>query len=296
VDDRINPAGIWPFALVHLMCLGVFFVGWSWVAVGVCAFNYFIRMFGITGGYHRYFSHRSYKTSRPFQFLLAWLACSSAQKGPLWWAAHHRHHHRYSDTEKDEHSPHTHSLFFSHVGWIFAPRNKMTDYKAVRDFGIYPELVLLDRYHLVAPWVLGFAMFGLGWLLEALAPGLGTTRWQMLIWGFFVSTVLLYHGTFSINSLAHLYGNRRFETGEHSRNNFWLALITLGEGWHNNHHFFPASERQGFYWWEIDVSHYILKGLEKLGLVRELREPPRHLLEKAPRARSNQPQARRAVS
>ncbi len=270
-----------PFWGVHAACLLVFWAGFSWIAVTACAATYFLRMFGITAVYHRYFSHRTYKTSRPAQFVLALLGTSAVQKGPLWWAAHHRHHHRYADTEQDIHPPTVKGFWWSHVGWILSNKYVATKVDAIRDFAKFPELRFLNRYHLIAPVALALGLYGFGELLDRCAPPLHTSGLQMLTWGFFVSTVLLYHGTFTINSLAHVYGRRRFNTKDTSRNSFALSLITLGEGWHNNHHRYPASERQGFYWWEIDVTHYVLKCLSWSRVVWDLREPPLHLYAEA---------------
>jgi stearoyl-CoA desaturase (delta-9 desaturase) len=266
-----------PIIAVHLMCLGVFWVGWSWTAVGVAAAFYFVRMFAITGWYHRYFSHRTFKTSRGCQFAFALLGASCAQRGPLWWAGHHRHHHIASDTKDDVHSPRHGGFLWSHIGWFtsrthFAPR-----LKSIGDFAKYPELRFLDRFDILVPTLCGFGMFGFGKLLELYAPGLGTNGPQMLIWGFFISTVALVHGTCTINSLSHVYGSQRYNTGDDSRNNFWLALITLGEGWHNNHHYYPASTRQGFYWWEVDITFYLLKAMAWMGLVWDVRGVPLHV-------------------
>lgn len=263
-----------PIFAVHLMCLGVIWVGWSWTAVSVAAAFYFARMFAITGWYHRYFSHRTFKTSRACQFAFALLGASCAQRGPLWWAGHHRHHHIYSDTPEDMHSPQNDGFWWSHIGWFTSRKYFAPPLKAIGDFAKYPELRFLDRFDILVPTLCGFGMFGLGMLLEAVAPGLGTNGPQMLIWGFFISTVVLIHGTCTINSLSHQYGSQRYDTGDTSRNNFWLALITLGEGWHNNHHYYPASTPQGFYWWEIDITYYGLKVLSWLGLVWDIREVP----------------------
>ena len=265
---------------VHLMCFGAIWVGVSWVAAIVCILLYVVRMFAITGGYHRYFSHRTYKTSRWFQFVLAFLGASAAQKGPLWWAAHHRHHHRYSDTEEDIHPP-SYGLWWAHVGWVLSARFVDTREDLIKDFTTFPEIRWLDRNHIIAPVTLGVAVFFLGYFLNLWFPSLGTSGMQMLIWGFFISTTLLYHGTFVINSLTHMIGSRRFNTSDNSRNHLLLALITLGEGWHNNHHRYPGSERQGFYWWEIDISHYILKALSWAGLVWDIREPPERIYQEA---------------
>lgn len=262
------------FWLVHLMCLGVLWVGFSWPALAVCAALYVVRMFAITGAYHRYFSHRTYKTSRPFQFFLAFLGATAAQKGPIWWASHHRHHHRHSDTPEDPHSPVVYGIYYAHIGWVLSSEFVKTRVELVKDLLQFPELRWLERNHLVAPISLAVLTFFFGVFLNSYYPQLGTSGMQMLIWGFFVSTVLVYHGTFCINSFTHLIGRRRFKTTDDSRNNFILALITLGEGWHNNHHYYPGSERQGFYWWEIDISHYILKILSWFGLVWDLRTPP----------------------
>jgi stearoyl-CoA desaturase (delta-9 desaturase) len=262
------------FWLVHLACCLAFFVGFSWVALAVCLALYVVRMFAITGVYHRYFSHRSYQTSRWFQFVLAFLGTTAAQKGPIWWASHHRHHHRHSDTEEDIHSPIVHGLYFSHVGWVLCSQFVEPRLELVKDLTKFPELMSLEKYYIIPPVLLAFGTFFLGDYLAVAYPQLGTNGFQMLVWGFFISTVLLYHGTFCINSLTHLIGKRRFPSTDSSRNHWLLALITLGEGWHNNHHYYPGSERQGFYWWEIDISHYILVGLSWMGLVWDLRVPP----------------------
>jgi stearoyl-CoA desaturase (Delta-9 desaturase) len=263
-EDRLSIKVV-PFALMHVACLGVFFTGVSWWAIALCLAMYGIRMWGLTAGYHRYFSHRSFKTSRFFQFVLAWIGASAVQKGPLWWAAHHRRHHKYTDKEGDIHSPVIESFWRSHIGWVITSKYNETDWDAIKDFARYPELRWLNRWHAVPGIVLAVLCFLL-------------LSWQGLIWGFFVSTVVLYHGTFSINSLAHMWGSRRYATTDDSRNNFFLALITGGEGWHNNHHHYMASVKQGFFWWEIDVSYYILKVLSWVKIVRDLRLPPSHLL------------------
>lgn len=273
-----------PFWAVHAACLLVWWAGWSWIAFAAFATTYLVRIFAITGVYHRYFSHRTYKTSRPVQFFLALLGTSAVQKGPLWWAAHHRDHHRYSDTENDIHSPVTRSFWWSHVGWILSSKYVATKMDAIRDFARFPELRFLNRYHLLPPIALATGLFLTGWLLGRYAPSLHTSGLQLLVWGFFISTTLLYHATFTINSLAHVFGTRRFQTTDRSRNNLLLALLTLGEGWHNNHHRYPGSERQGFYWWEIDVTHYVLTVMSWFGLVWDLRQPPAAIYLEAERA------------
>jgi stearoyl-CoA desaturase (delta-9 desaturase) len=264
-----------PFIGVHVAALTAFFITPSTFAVALCFALYFVRMFAITGGYHRYFSHRSFKTSRPFQFFLAALGASSAQQGPLWWAGHHRHHHQHSDTAEDIHSPGMKGLWEAHVGWLFCDKFEPTNYSRVKDLMKFPELMFAEKYHYIFPVLLCVALFFGGEFLATNYPELNANGAQLLVWGFLVSTVLLYHGTFCINSLAHLLGKKRFVTGDDSRNSFILSMITLGEGWHNNHHRFPSVERQGIYWWEIDITHYILKGFEKLGLIWDLVEHPK---------------------
>ncbi len=249
-----------PFIGIHfLLPLAVLFP-FKWEYVALVAVSYLVRMFGVTAGYHRYFSHRAFKTNRVFQFLLAFLAQTSAQKGVLWWAANHRHHHRYSDMEEDIHSPARKGFFWSHMAWILVKKYEPTNYAAIKDFARFPELVWLNKNFMV-PSVVGlvalFAIGGLPWVF----------------YGGIVSTVLLYHGTFTINSLTHIFGKRRYLTTDTSRNNFWLALITLGEGWHNNHHFHQNTANQGWFWWEIDVTFYVLKVLSWVGLVSDLRMP-----------------------
>jgi stearoyl-CoA desaturase (delta-9 desaturase) len=267
------------FLFMHLACLLVLWTGVSTVAVVTCLALYVIRMFAITAGFHRLFAHRTYKSSRAFQFLMGFVGTASYQKGPLWWSSHHRRHHLYADTDQDLHSPLTHRVWRSHFGWFLSRESQATEWKLIANLSKYRELRFLDRFYSLPPALLAVAMFVFGIFLERNAPGLGTTRWQMLVWGFFVSTVILYHGTFTVNSLAHIFGTRRFATDDNSRNNWFVALITLGEGWHNNHHHYQSSERQGFYWWELDISHYTLRTLSWFGLVWDLRTPPAHVFE-----------------
>ena len=279
--DRIDWLRAVPFFAMHLACLAVFWVGVSPVAVLVALALYALRMFAITGFYHRYFSHRTFRTSRVVQFLAALVGAASVQRGPLWWAAHHRNHHRHTETTLDPHSPRVHGFWRSHMGWFLTREGFRTDWSRIPDLAKYPELRWLDRYDTLVPVLLAVGLYGLGALLERVAPGLGTTGGQMLVWGFFVSTTVLFHATVTINSLAHRYGSRRFETGDDSRNNLWLALLTFGEGWHNNHHFFPGTARQGFRWWEIDLTWYGLRAMALFGLVRDLKPVPEWVLAKA---------------
>jgi stearoyl-CoA desaturase (delta-9 desaturase) len=271
---RVDWARIIPFVLLHAVCLTVIWVGWSPAALLAALLLYLVRMFAITAFYHRYFSHRSFKTSRAGQLVFGLLGASAVQRGPIWWAAHHRHHHAHSDQPNDVHSPVRHGFLRAHMGWFLTREGFEADHKLVRDLVKFPELLWLDRFDIAVPVALAVTVFFVGVLLQRVAPGLGTTGWQMLVWGFFVSTVLCYHGTYLINSLSHVVGRQRYLTGDSSRNNWLLALITLGEGWHNNHHHYPSAARQGFYWWEIDITYYLLKLLSWLGLIWDLRVIP----------------------
>jgi len=254
-----------PFWAAHVAALtGAILVGWSWHAALWLIGGYAVRMFVITAGFHRYFSHRTYKTSRVFQFLLALVGMSAAQQGPLWWAAHHRNHHRFSDQPEDTHSPRQRGFWWAHVRWVFAVRGRGTDLSAVKDLARYPELRFLDRHDMLLVVLWGAVLLAVG-------------GWNGLVWGHLVAIVVAWHVTFCINSLAHVFGSRRYATTDDSRNNPLLAVLTFGEGWHNNHHHYQRSARQGFYWWELDVSFYVLKLLEKVRIVREVQGVPRHV-------------------
>lgn len=267
-----------PFIALHLAVLFVFVVGVSPAAILTMLVLYAVRMFAITGFYHRYFSHKAFKTSRLTQFIFAVIGASSVQRGPLWWAAHHRLHHVNSDKENDEHSPRLHGFLWSHMGWFLSRHNFATRLDKISDFARYPELKFIDRFDVLIPVILAVVLFGFGELLAAYYPALETNGWQMVVWGFVVSTLLLYHVTFTINSLAHTFGKRRFQTRDDSRNNWFLALLTFGEGWHNNHHYYPGSARQGFRWWEIDLSYYLLRLLQAVGLIWDLRPVPQRVM------------------
>ncbi len=260
--DRMHWAMSAPFFAVHLGGVAVLvFAHWTWHAWAIALGSYVLRMFGVTGGYHRYFSHRTYKTSRVFQFVLALVAMSSTQKGILWWASHHRHHHRHSDEADDVHSMKLRGFWWSHVGWILSTRWDHTDMERIKDLAKFPELRFLNRFHLV-PTVLYLAgLYGL-WGVEG------------LLWGYVLSTVIVWHGTFTINSLSHWLGTRVYNTTDESRNSWVLAIVTMGEGWHNNHHHFQASTRQGFLWWEFDITYMVLRTLRLFRIVWDLREPP----------------------
>ncbi len=260
-DRGVDWIGFSPFLLVHVAPLAALWTGTRPVDWILCGVLYFVRTFGVMAGYHRYFSHRTFKTSRVFQFILAFLAETSGQKGVLWWAAHHRHHHKFSDLPWDVHSPSQRGFWYSHVGWIAELKTAGTDTEVIRDLTRFPELVWLDRHWMYPPLLSGFAVwYAFGW--------------SGLFIGFFLSNVLTWHATFLVNSLSHVVGKRRFETGDTSRNHWLIAIFTMGEGWHNNHHHYMSSTRQGFYWWEIDLTYYVLRLLAVFGIVWDLRPVP----------------------
>jgi stearoyl-CoA desaturase (Delta-9 desaturase) len=264
-----------PFVLLHIACFTVIWVGWSWFSIFFALALYAIRMFAITAFYHRYFSHKAFQTSRVGQFIFAIIGATAVQRGPLWWAGHHREHHMHSDKSQDAHSPVQHGFFWSHIGWFLASENFATKFERVKELARFPELRFLDRFDSLVPILFAISIFMLGELLAENAMHLETNGWQLLVWGFVISTVALYHATFTVNSLAHVWGGRRYKTSDHSRNNFLIALITLGEGWHNNHHHYPSAAKQGFYWWEIDFTYYGLKLLSSLGIIWNLRTIPK---------------------
>lgn len=253
------------FIGLHVACVGVFFVDFSWTCLALFLGFYSIRVFGLTAGYHRYFAHRGYKTSRWFQFVIGCMGASSLQRGPIWWAGHHRGHHKYSDTDLDPHSPITRSVFWSHVGWVLSNEYNDTPWDQMKDWQKYPEMKWLDRFDILP---------GIAVAVFCLAVG----GWAGFFWGFVLGTVAVYHVTFMVNSVCHLFGRRRFATTDASRNNWLVALLTFGEGWHNNHHHYPSAARQGFRWWELDISYVTLKVLSWFGIVWELRQPTRRAL------------------
>ena len=263
-EERVNWVSSIPFFLVHVACFAVVFTGISTTALILLPIMFLSRSFFVTAAYHRYFSHKSYKLNRFWQFVFAFQAEASAQKGVLWWAANHRHHHRYSDTDIDIHSPRK-GFWWSHVGWILSDKYKGTDLTAIKDFAAFPELVWLDKHEGMPPWIYGIAAVAIG-------------GWSGLVVGFVWSTVLLWHSTFLVNSATHVFGRRRYETTDTSRNSMLIALVTGGEGWHNNHHHYQASARQGFFWWEIDMTYYVLKALSWVGIVKDLKVPPARVL------------------
>lgn len=293
LPDRDNPNPdpqrqyLWSRAIfywmIHGACIAVIWVGWSWPAVAVAAFMYALRVFTLTAFYHRYFSHRTFKTGRITQFIFGFIGCTAVQRGPLWWAAHHRFHHTHSDDELDLHSPRQRGVFWSHMCWFLTPEASSTNVRLIPDFNRYPEIRFINKYDLVPPLLAVIAIYGFGAFLEYVWPESGVTALQMLVWGFFVSTVAVYHVTYLVNSATHLYGTRRYQTKDDSKNSMLIALLTFGEGWHNNHHYYQNSTRQGFFWWEIDISYYILRLMGMFGLVWELRPVPKRIMFPAPK-------------
>jgi len=280
--DRLRWIDNVPFWGVHVAAVaGIAWLGFSWTGVAIAAISYVVRLFAITAGYHRYFSHRAYKTSRAFQLVLAVLGLTATQKGPLWWAAHHRVHHKHSDQPDDVHSVRQRGFWWAHMMWILVKRNARTDHDKVRDLARYPELRWVDRHAIWFTVAFAIALFVIG----------GS---HALLWGYFVSTVVLWHGTFTINSLSHVWGTRRYATTDDSRNNPLLAVLTLGEGWHNNHHYYQRSARQGFYWWEIDLSFYALKLLALVHVVWDVQGVPEHVREATDLRERPAPRAHRA--
>ncbi len=260
-----------PYLGLHLGLISLFFVGYSHTALLMFILMYVIRMFAITGFYHRYFSHKTFKTSRVVQFCFSIIGASAVQRGPLWWASHHRRHHVHSDTRNDRHSPKVHNFLWSHTGWFLTKANFITETKWIKELLMYPELRLVDRFDSLIPILTCILLYVFGELLRFLYPELNVNGWQLIAWGFVLSTIFLYHSTFLINSASHLWGKKRYQTRDGSKNNFLLALLTFGEGWHNNHHHYPGSARQGFYWWEVDITYYLLRAMAALGIIWDLR-------------------------
>ncbi|ENX34620.1 hypothetical protein F889_01908 [Acinetobacter colistiniresistens] len=275
-DTQVQWLRIIPFILLHIACLAVFWVGVSWFAIIFMIIFYLVRMFAITAFFHRYLSHKTFQTSRPVQFIFLLIGTMSAQRGPLWWAAHHRYHHHFTDTEQDPHSS-LHGFWYSHVGWFLNEQNFSTRKEVIKDWLKFPEIIWLDRFNLPIVLMTAFAIYVFGEWLAVAHPNLGTSGLQLLVWGFVISTVLLIHATLCINSLAHLYGSRDFDTTDNSRNNLLLSIITLGEGWHNNHHYYAGSTRQGFFWWQIDITYYVLKAMSWLGLIWGIKPVPQRI-------------------
>lgn len=266
-------AAISGVVVFHLLAGLVVFAGFSWIALAVCMALFVVRALGITAGYHRYFSHRAFRTSRPVQFLLGLGGTLAAQGSLMWWVSHHRDHHKYSDTPGDLHSPVAYSFWRGHIGWLFRKNSLQRGGATVADLERYPELRFLDRAYWPIMIAQGVVLFFFGVLLNDLWPSLGTSGFQMLVWGYFVSSVLLLHNTFSVNSLCHRFGTRPYDTNDNSRNNALIGISAMGEGWHNNHHRFAYSAKLGLKWWQIDITWYLLWMMQKLRLIWDVRLP-----------------------
>ena len=272
--NKIDWFRIFPFIAIHLACFAVFWVGFSGFALSFAIGFYGLRIFAIGGFYHRYFSHNTFQTNRFWQFIFAILGMMAIQRGPLWWAAHHREHHLVSDQPEDAHSPIQHGFWWSHMGWFLSKKYFHYNEQRIKDFSKFPELRFLDRFDAIVPICMALGIYLLGEFLHAAYPSLGTNGLQLFIWGFCISSIFVFHVTFTINSLLHVVGKRSYPTDDTSRNNFILALLTFGEGWHNNHHFYPACARQGFKWWQVDLTYYLLRMLQSIRVIKNLREPP----------------------
>ncbi|MEB3245869.1 MAG: acyl-CoA desaturase [Vampirovibrionales bacterium] len=279
-EKKLTLDRLLPFIIMHLGCLGVIIYGWSPVAVGVAVALYWLRMFLITGFFHRYFSHRTFEMNRFWQAFFAAATLITVQKGPLWWAAHHRHHHRHSDDEHDIHSPLQRGFWWSHIGWICCDANMPTRYDLIPDLKKFPELVWINRLDWAGALATIITLWALGSWLNATQPGLNTSAGQMIVWGFFISAVACFHATSTINSLSHVWGTRPYATKDTSRNNPILAFLTMGEGWHNNHHFYPGTARQGFVWWQWDPCYYALTALSWFKIVKNLRPVPNWVVQR----------------
>jgi len=246
----------------NLGLIAIPFVSPTAVSFALCAAVMLMCGFGVTVCHHRYFAHRSFKTSRWFQFVLGWWASATGQRGPLWWSAHHRRHHSHSDTEGDVHSPTAGGFLHAHLGWLFGKPAAAPDFRVMRDFAKFPELVWLDRLWAVPFLLVGFACYLIG-------------GWAGVVYGFCLGCAIVLQITFSINSFAHLFGKQPHPTGDSSRNNWLLGVIGFGEGWHNNHHHSPRTARLGVKWNQIDFGYWMILVLEKLGLIWCVRKTPR---------------------
>ncbi len=261
------------FLFFHLACLLAFYTGLSAVAVITALVLYTVRALGVTAGYHRYFAHRSFRTGRVFQFILAFFGSLSVQGGVLWWVSHHREHHKHTETHKDIHSPTMHGMWMAHMGWMMQEDCLRTSQANIKDFARFPELKWLQRNYAILIIGQAAAIYLFGATLDYFFPGLGTSGLQMLVWGFFISTVLLWHSTFMVNSVCHRWGTRPYAAGDDSTNNLLVGILTMGEGWHNNHHQFAYSARHGLRWYQVDVTWYLLRVLAFFGIVSDLKLP-----------------------
>jgi stearoyl-CoA desaturase (delta-9 desaturase) len=270
-------AVVLPFVGFIVAAVSLWGIGFSWLHLGLMVGMYLLTAVGITIGYHRLFTHRSFDTNRTIKAIFAILGSMAAEGPLLKWVAMHRRHHQHSDEHGDPHSPHLHGhglwgmitgMWHAHVGWIFDadPENLER----------YVGDLKKDR---VLRWISN--MFPLWVLMSMLVPtvlgGLLSMSWKgallSFLWGGLARIFLVHHVTWSINSVCHLWGSRDFESQDESRNNFIFGVLALGEGWHNNHHAFPTSARHGLRWWQVDASYWIIRGMEKVGLAHKIRLP-----------------------
>lgn len=273
------------FWIVQASALLVFAVPFSAGLVALWAMSHFLRAIGLTLAFHRYFAHRAFKMNRAVQFVWAFIGTAAMQKGPLWWAGHHVNHHKYADREGDPHSPMVSGIYYAHIGWFLNDtKHDMLESTnpVVRDFSKFPEIRFLDTYFFVPPLLLALAMYALG-------------GFPWLVWGFCFPTVTLAHATFAINTVNHLFGSRRFDTIDESRNNAFTAFFAVGEGWHNNHHRYQRAARNGFYWWEFDPTWYVIRTMQLLGLAWDVQPVPPRIYAEAIAVKARH-RARKAVS
>jgi len=259
------------FWLIQASALLVFAVPFRWAFIALWAASHFLRAVGLTLAYHRYYAHRAFKMHRVTRFIWTFIGAAAMQKGPIWWAGHHVNHHKFADRDGDPHSPMVSGVYYAHLGW-FLNDTKFDRVDAtnpvLRDFGSIPEIAFLDRHFWLPPTVLAIALY--------LAGGL-----PWVVWGFCVPTMTLAHATFAINSVNHMFGSRRFETVDESRNNPLTAFFAAGEGWHNNHHRYQRAARNGFYWWEFDITWYAIRAMQALGLAWDVQPVPARLYKEA---------------
>jgi len=259
------------FWVVQASALLVFAVPFRWAFLGLWAASHFLRAIGLTLVFHRYLAHRAFRMNRVARFVWTFIGTAAMQKGPLWWAGHHVNHHRFADREGDPHSPMISGFYYAHVGWFLHDtkhdRVEATN-PVIRDFSTVPEIAWLDRYFFLPPAALAATLF--------LAGG-----WPWLVYGFCLPTMTLAHATFAINTVNHMFGSRRFDTLDESRNNPLTAFFAVGEGWHNNHHRYQRAARNGFYWWEVDVTWYVIRLMSAVGLAWNVQGVPRRIYEEA---------------
>jgi stearoyl-CoA desaturase (delta-9 desaturase) len=260
-------------AFFHIACFAFIYTGVSFVAVMTAFAMYVIRGIGVTGGYHRLLAHRAFKTSRFVQFLFALAGSLAVQGGPIWWVSHHRSHHRDTDTDEDIHSPVTRGMWKAHMGWMITDEAFNENGANSRDLHKFAELKFLQRYYVWLVVLEMIGLFGFGSIWAWVFPESGTSGLQMLVWGFFISTVFTWHVTFMVNSVCHRYGSQPYDTKDASTNNVFVGVLGFGEGWHNNHHYYPNSARHGLRWWQLDTTWWLIRLLQVLGIVSEPKLP-----------------------